>query len=66
MSLESYKGCKYTVLLRTAPTCTFLAKLLEYDLEILTNYEFRTAPNDGTAPCPGVDYSGQEDFHNIF
>ena len=23
-------------------------------MEILTNYEFRTAPNDGTAPCPGV------------
>ena len=56
MFLQSYKGCKYIVLLRTAPTCTFFAKLLEHGLEILANYEYRTAPNVRTAPCPGVDY----------
>ena len=34
-------------------------------MEILTNYEFRTAPNDGTAPCPGVDRKRQLFFKEL-
>ena len=33
-------------------------KVTVHALEILMNYEYRTAPNDRTAPCPGVEYIG--------
>ena len=52
MSLESYKGCKYTVLLRTAPTCTFFSEIA--GIRITITFSIFSMNSNANSVQPGI------------